>query len=1098
MLFVALAGYVKAQTSNGTLVGTVVDPSGLALSGASVSIQSADTGAIRTTTTIDNGSYRIESILPAVYTVTVKAPNFESTVVKSLYIAGTVITTSDVSLKLGNATEQVEVVASAVTVNTDNAQIGGTIGAEEIQALPFSSLSPYSLALTLPGVTSVTQGGTSNGVNFSVAGGRPRSNNFLIEGQDNNDAGIHGQGLQPENVEAQKEVIVIENNYTSEYGHGAGSVSNLIFKSGSNQLHGSAYERHENSALDTMSHYDVRNQIPKGLYRENLFGFTAGGPVIKNKLFAFGSYQWDKYRATANLSTLTAPSTAGYAKLKSLPSNPRINNLIAAFGGLIGDPVQLANAGGQNTIALGKDPTTGIDRGSVEIGDVQRRLGNSSESPELDLKGDYLINQSDTLSLRYIHTSNLTPFDVGNFPGQLPGFDTNQNGAAHNAGIVETHIFSPTLLNEFRLSYGRIGFVFGLPASTTSNPLFGTPGVSISSLTGWGIPTSIPQGRFHNTYQAQDSVSWTKGKHFMKFGVDFSDTRVRDAIPFNFYGTISYASVPGGYTGLANFIDDFGGKGAISQNFGSPTARPRLVSQNYFAQDSWKVMQNLSIDYGIRYEYNGAPFNTAGTPYPGLDLGNPACFPGGTTTCNLKQTPDTKNWGPRLGIAYSPTWWGNHQTVVRVGAGMFYDVIFTNIIDNIQASAPSAASPLINSLTSATLPRGVANWSAQFATLNKNALPGNTADPILDHLRVPETFHWNLNVQQDLPGGFVGQVSYVGERGEHLYGQTEFNPYTNDWLSANRNINSRGRIILRDNSEDSNYNGLWAQLDKRISSHLLFRAAYTYSRSMDDGSEIFTYNNESSYNSGRYPSDRKVTDYGLSEYDHRQRLALTYVLSPPVLHTEGAMQVVGNIINHWSLSGITVFQSGTPENVEVGGGTQTLDVNGDGISNDRPVLSNPNAPLNTYAFDEAWNEFDGASDGTLCSGPSYWYTNDPCHVVSPASVHWIVPPYYAARPGNTIGRNSLIGPGLQNWDMSIQRSFKLWRESTMDLRGELFNAFNHGNANDRSGNAPFENSSLTNGILTDAYNSIGKNTFFDPSPTVDGNRSVRIFLRVAF
>ena len=727
LLMAAFAGSLMAQTSNGTLAGTVEDPSGSALEGASVSIQSADTGAIRTTETISNGAYRIESLLPGTYTVTVKAPNFQSTVVNSLYIAGSVVTTSDVTLKLGSATEQVEVVANGASVNTDNAQISGTIGTREIDALPFSSLSAYSLALTLPGVTSVEQGATSNGVNFSVAGGRPRANNFLIEGQDNNDAALHGQGLQPENVEAQKEVIVIQNNYTSEYGHGSGSVSNLIFKSGTNQLHGSVWERHENSALDALDHYDARNLIPKGLYRENLFGFTVGGPIIRNKLFGFGSYQWDKYRATANLSTLTAPSAAGYATLKALPTNARISTLIAAFGGLVGDPAQLAAAGGLNTIAFGNDPVTGLDRGSVEIGDTQRRLGNASESPELDLKGDYLINKDDTLSLRYIRTSYLSPYDTTNFPGQLPGFDTDVNATAHNAGIVETHIFSPNLLNEFRLSYGRIGFEFGLPSSTTSNPLFGAPGVTISSLTGWGIPTGVPQGRFHNTYQVQDSISWTRGKHFMKIGADISDTRVRDQVPFNFYGTISYSDVPGGYTGLANYIDDFGGTGAINQNFGSPTARPQLVSQNYFAQDTWKALQNLSISYGLRYEYNGAPFNAPGTPYPGIDLSNPACFPSGTTTCNMKQTPDTKNWGPRLGVAYSPAWWGQHQTVVRAGVGAFYDVLYTNIIDNIQASAPNAASPLIDSLPSGSLPRGTPAWSTQFATLNKDPLPTDTA-----------------------------------------------------------------------------------------------------------------------------------------------------------------------------------------------------------------------------------------------------------------------------------------------------------------------------------------------------------------------------------
>ncbi len=1094
-LFLAAAVGAMAQTSNGTLVGTVTDPAGAALAGASVSIQSADTGSIRTTTTSGTGGYRIESVLPGSYTITVKATGFTEKVIKGVSVPASVIKTDDVVLAVGTASQQIEVNADNVSLNTDNAQISGTIGTEEIANLPINSLSAYALALTLPGVTSAEQVGLSNGVNFVVGGGRPRANNFLIEGQDNNDAGIQGQGLQPENIEAQKEIIIIENNFTSEYGHGAGSVSNLIFKSGTNQFHGSVYERLQNSSLDATDHYYVRNEIPKSLYRENQFGFTIGGPIIRQKLFAFGSYQWDNYRSTANLDTLTVPSANGYATLNALGANPRISTLVQAYGGLIGDPLQLAAAGGLTEIPLGNDPITGLDRGSVEVGSVQRRLGAQTNSPELDLKGDYLISNNDTLTMRYIRTSFLAPYDVFNFGGQLPGFDTDQDGTAHNAGIVETHIFSPRLLNEFRLSYGRIGFTFGLPGSTLSNPLFGTPGIDISSLTGWGIPTAIPQGRFHNTYQLQDSLSLTKGNHYFKVGVDIANIRVRDEIPFNFYGTASYTTVPGGYSGLANYIDDFGGTGAINQNFGSPDARPEIWSQNYFAQDTWKVRKDLSLDFGLRYENNGAPFNAPGTPYPGIDYSDPACFPGDGVTCNTKQTADGTNWGPRVGIVYSPNLWGPRTTVVRAGFGTFYDVLFTNIIDNIQASAPNAAAPNINSLTSGGNPRGYANWSTYFAALNKSPLPTDTAEPISDHLLTPKTYHWNLNVQQELPGGFVGQVSYVGERGEHLYGTTEFNPYVNQYFSGDRLIDSRGRIVVRDNSGDSLYHGLWAELDRKMSSTLVFRASYTYARAMDDSSEVFTSGaNQSTYGSESYPTPRKSVDWGLSAYDHRQRLVLSYVWSPNVWHTEGAMKVVGNVVNHWSVAGVSQFQSGTPMNVETG-----FDTNGDGISNDRPQLGNAKAPIDTYAFDDSWYYFDGTSHGTFCSGAAFWNTTDPCHVVSPDSVHWIVPALGASRPSSTIGRNSLISPGYQTWDMSIQRSFPLWEKVSLDFRGEFFNIFNHGNASDAGVAVDgIGNSTLTSGVTTDAFSNSGANTFYNFTNTVGGYRHARIYLKLSF
>src|SRR6185437_5762419 len=282
------------------------------------------------------------------------------------------------------------------------------------------------------------------------------------------------------------------------------------------------------------------------------------------------------------------------------------------------------------------------------------------------------------------------------------------------------------VVNEARLSYGRIGFAFGLNPDTAA--FLGTPNTGISGLTGWGIPTNMPQGRFHNTYQFQDTISWTHGKHFFKIGTDLADIRVRDQVPFNFYGSLSFgnssqASTVKGksvkYSGLANYMDDFGGaNSSVTQNFGSPIAQPRLFSQNYFLQDTYRPIPTLSIDLGFRYEYNGSPFNATGTPYPGIDLKDPACFPlDPGVTCDTKQSADHKQWGPRAGVAWSPTLLGQHKTVIRSGFGVFYDVVFTNIIDNIQATAPNAASPVVFSSASANDGRGNSHWMETFGQL---------------------------------------------------------------------------------------------------------------------------------------------------------------------------------------------------------------------------------------------------------------------------------------------------------------------------------------------------------------------------------------------
>ncbi|MGO8932129.1 MAG: carboxypeptidase regulatory-like domain-containing protein [Terracidiphilus sp.] len=1096
-----------AQTSNGTLIGAVTDTTGSAVAGANVTATSHETGAARVTTTNLDGDYRIESVLPGTYDVSVTATGFDTSVEKNVVVPGTSIITANVQIKVGKATEVVEVSADNSALNTDNASLEGTITSLEINNLPVGTLSPYELALTLPGVMPATQGGFSNGVNFEVGGGRPRANNFLIEGQDNNDAGITGQGLQPENLEAVGETKVLENNYTAEFGHGAGSVSNVIFKSGSNQFHGAAWERAENNSLDAIDKQDHFNGVTTPTkYRENLPGFDIGGPIIHNKVFAFGSYQWDYYRSSANLAVLALPTAAGIATLKALPADPRLANLLTAWGGLVGtvNPLNV-----QPSIPLGPDPTTGVDRGTVAVGTYQRNLGADTNAPELDLTGDYVMSQKDTLRLHLIRNSFLAPFDVFNFNAQLPGFDTDQSGQSYNSGIVETHVFNAHLVNDVRASYGRIGFIFGLPGSTTSNHLASMPTVSIAGVTGYGIPTSVPQGRFHNTYQLQDTLSWTRGTHFIKVGADLENVRVRDAIPFIFYGSIGFADdadgtpYPGGgentftYHGLSNLIDDYGGPSSdeVTQDFGSPTARPNLYAQNYFAEDTWRPISTLSIDYGVRYEYTGAPFNTAATPYPGIDVTQIACFPSSTNSCNSHQQPVYKSWGPRVGVAYSPEVFGARKTVIRSGFGVFYDVVYTNIIDNIQATAPAAAAPAIYSSTPANNNRGTASWFEQFATLvlNKSPLPTNTSDPIKNNLRTPMTMHWNLDIEQELPWTTSLSVSYVGERGEHLYGNTNLNPFVNDWFYGSRVVPTRGSIVMRDNSGDSKYNGLWAQVDHKINHNFLFRASYTYAKSLDDSSEIFTFDNESSYQFSRYPTPRGTTDWGPSGYDHRQRLVLAYTWQPSVWHTEGGMQILGNIVNRWAISGITQFQSGSPLNVEDG-----YDTDGDGIGNDRPVLGNPKAPMATYAFDDSWFT-GGPSGGTLCSGPSLWFTNNPCEVVTPTSVHWIIPAI-GTHPTNPVSRNTLTSPGFQEWDMNVAREFKLYENVTMQLRGELFNIFNHGGVaiQPTTIGPSVLNTSLISGIVTDAYSNNGTNTFDDPASDIVGHRHVRIVVKFSF
>lgn len=1078
-----------AQTSNGTIAGVVVDTTGAAIVNAKVTATSVQTGEVRTTTTNSVGAYRFESVLPGSYVLESTAQSFSTTKLSAVQVNASLVTSVNIQLTPGKTSETVEVSAQAEQLQTESGEISSTITNTEVSSLPIGSLNAYALAATLPGVTTGQATNFGNGQTFSVNGNRSRANNFLIEGQDNNDAGIAGQGLQPINLDAVQEVSVMTNSYAAEFGHGGGSVSNLIYKSGTNNFHGAAWELHNSSALDANSHYYNANGYSKDKYHENIFGFDLGGPITKDKLFFFTSYQWDKYRSSSSGSTLWAPTQAGVETLQQLAASgsalqrSQINTLLQAIGDIRGVN-QVGN------IALVNDPNSNAVRPSIQYGSTVREgIPVTYESPEFDAKGDWLIGPNDTLNLRYIKSNFTAPNDIWNWAGQFPGFDATQYGSSHNAGITYTHVFSPKLVNELRLSYGRIGFTFDWQSGTYTNPLVDNgnmPTVCITKLSCWGAPSGAPQGRFHNNYQYQDSISWITGTHSFKFGFDIADIRVADQVPVNWFGTINYVDTKLGTTttgtGLANYIDAMSGSGTATKTFGSRFVHAPLRSMNYFAQDTWKLRSNFTLTYGLRYEYN-APSAANNMDYPAIDLKDP--FPANYPV-RIEQQGDKNGWSPRVGIAYTPRFWtglfGQDRTVIRAGAGIFYDGIFTNILDNNQSGAPNTVPGTVAYAVNASNPRGGSNytWANVSPLLSPvlNPYAGVTSIPY--DLKNPRTYQWNLNIQRQLPGAFAAQVGYVGTRGTHLYGNNQLNPYDSDRVGqvcggAYCRINdTRGSILVRDNSGDSIYHALQAELDRRMSKGLMFRAAYTWSKTIDSGSEIFTTGNYSSYPLVQN-QPRGLYDRALSALDRRHRLALSYVYTVPQIKgfaswSENPVHsFFGKVVNGWELAGTTVFQSGAPANVFLG-----YDWNWDGISNDRPELGNPNAPVDTWAV------LDG---GVLYEGNCWWYAagSDPCYNVHPTadSVHWIAPEIYT-QTTKPVGRNSYLTPGRQDWTFSVTKTIKVSEKQKFEWRTEFFNPFNHANQ----------------GIPS--LTLISGSKFGDLSETISGNRSIRMWVKYSF
>jgi hypothetical protein len=459
------------QTSKGTLAGTVTDPSGATVANATVTAKDNSGAESRTVTTNMAGEYRIEAISPSVYTVSITAPGFATSRIENVRVDGSVVTSINAQLEVGTVGQTVEVSSAAATIQTESGDINKTVSSVEIQNLPLNGLNPIELARTEPGV--IRPAGRedfTNGIGFAVNGLRPRSNNFLLDGFDNNDSSINGQALQPSNPEAVSDVTFLTNAYAPEFGHGGASVTNVIYKNGTNQYHGGVWDRYWASAMDAIKSEEHQQGFttPPQFVR-NTFGFDAGGPIVRNKLFLFGTSQWDIYHYAEAGNPLTIPTAQGVSALKSIGSNSNVNILLNSLGGLVGP----ANSSSIGTVNIGNRAGCGSPC-LVQVSQLIRTPKAINNGYEYVIRGDYVASEKDTFAARFIGSQNsLTP-DLFANPNSLASQDTFQGGPARNLGAFWTHVFGPTKVNEVRFTDQTINFTFGLLGSTVTGPLGNT------------------------------------------------------------------------------------------------------------------------------------------------------------------------------------------------------------------------------------------------------------------------------------------------------------------------------------------------------------------------------------------------------------------------------------------------------------------------------------------------------------------------------------------------------------------------------------------------------------------------------------------------
>ncbi len=1058
-----------AQTSQGILAGVTRDSTGAVLPGAQVTITNEETGEVRKGLAKSDGAYRLEGIPPGRYTVVVGEAGFESKKATGVVINPSVISSYDAVLTIGQTSEVVEVKAVSNAINTENGQLTGIVNSNDIVELPIFSLNPIELATTLPGIQPIVQPGSGAGAQgqiFSANGARPRANNFLIDGQEINDVAIAGQGFQPDIPGAYSTLAVLENSASAEYGRAGGAVTNLVTARGSNTYHGSAYERYTGSGLNALSATQRQSKatyaalgqtVPKTRFDRHTFGFTGGGPIFKDKLFAFGAGQWQRFYGSTLEGRDELPDANGVGQLRTIAGQAGtvqagqaalFGNYLSNYSYLTGFQNVSPNYNSYNVAAPGC-PAAGC---TITTALFQRpAVAEQNTDTQFNVRVDYTPSTRDTVSVRYIHDRGFLTPDFGN-NASLPGFDSQQGGFSELAQVAETHVFSPRVLNEFRVSETRLNFLFAFTSQTLANPLnTSSPTISFggTSLPSLGPNQNLPQGRGEDLYQLQDTVGLNIGRQSMRIGADVGRQIEQEFVSQNALGTLSYAAAGSYGSSIGEFINNYlGTSGTATKTFGPTRVDPHDFRIGGFAQDDIKLTPELTLNLGVRYDYLSDPEN--GVQYPAI---NPSTVLTDPINAYYKVNNDYNNISPRAGFAYAPHAgiFADGKTVFHTGFGIYFDSEFSNIVVNSAQSSPNAVAGNLQS--NAT--DGLANSNTLIASISPVLSGQSAVTSAVNNLVNPYTYQYNFGIERELPYNLKLTTNYVGSRGVKLFANRQYNYLqpSNGTAATTRFNPSRNNIVARGNFGTSEYNSLQGELSRSFSRGITFRASYTYAKDLDNVSEIFTtFSSPTSYSADLSGGGLRQ-DWGNSAWDHRNNVTVSYVWAPKGYSASNALTngLLGVFTRHWVVSGVERFQSGPYSTLNVSG----FDTNGDGsTANDRPVVSNATAPLNTVAIDTTYLSAKTAAaagitptQGTYYNGTLYNATKT-LQLISPSQTHFIVQRGQNFLPAE-VGRNSFLQPGYQQHDMALEKgiglSYLKFERGTLTLRAEANDLGNHNN-----------------------------------------------------
>ena len=1034
LLLMSPTSVLRAQSTDASLTGRITDASKASIAGARIIAIRTDTNVRYETASNASGEFYLTNLAPNVYRIEVEKTGFKKLIKPDVILHVQDSLELNFEMTVGDVTENVTVKAGLLPIETESATVSTIVDRIFVEDMPLNGRSFQTLILLTPGVV-VTPTALDNQGQFSVNGQRADANYFTVDGVSAN-FGVtgffpllqSGSGALPAlttwggtnslvSVDALQEFRIQTSSFAPEFGRTPGGQISIVTRSGTNRFHGAAFEYFRNDVLDAKDWFANFNHLAKAAERQNDFGGVFGGPILKDKTFFFFSYEGLRLRQP--VTQTTAVPDAASRQQAPAAMQPFLNAYPVANGAGLGAGLAQFDASYSNPSSL--------DAYSIRV--------------------DHIINSKLTLFGRY----NYSPSDLDQrgAPFTQTALNTRDldDSAVHTFTVGLTQLIKPQISNEFRANYSnqRLGSAFDLDdfggAVPPPNSLLFPPGFSPANAAflllingageyGLGVAATDEQRQVNII----DNFSWTKGRHQLKFGVD--------------YRWLSPITSPFAYRQFAQFTGLTAAPGSALSGtaaFAQPATfqATTLLSQNFsfYGQDTWKVTPRLTVTYGLRWDINPAPKgkNSASDPFTVTGLNDPATIalaPRGTDLYNTTYG----NVAPRAGVAYQLRQSANWETILRGGFGIFYDLGSGSLAGESTFFPYSAT----RSLALAPFPLSPQNAAPPVITTN---LPANTmlvADP---HLTLPRTYQWNVALEQSLGSSQSLSLTYIGAIGRDLLRITNlFLPNPNFLV-----------LEITDNSATSDYHGLQLKFQRHLSHGLQALASYSFSHSIDIASTDSTANE---FNTPGSVSSPRL-DRGNSDFDirHSFTVGVTYDLPSPQWN-----RFAHAALAEWSVDTFLLARSAPPVDV-VSGVTFAAGV----ALNPRPNLV-PGAPLELFG-----SQYPG---GKIFNSAAF---------AAPTK----------GQQGN-FGRNVLRGFGATQADVAFQRQFHLTEQWALRFRSEFFNIFNHpnfGSPNNTLTSPLFGHSTQT---LASSLGSGGANGGFNPLYQIGGPRSIQLALKVQF